>query len=600
MSGRGCADGSRRIGTSSACSRQLATAARSWEENGRDDADLYRGTRLAAAVERIGDERQLSRVEREFLEASRDAQERELTSAQRRARRLRALARGRRGGARGGGDRGILRARPTRKRPAHGDCRAGRTPRRPVAGGRGAAPRPRAPARARGRPPRRLGRHAAARCWARSSTARGSVRGSRGSTRPSSRRRSAPTARSSPRRRSRGPRSTTRGPGSPVGPPLRSSQGGYSGVDFSPDGRTLAIAGGEGRVELWDVATRKERRELTDPAARRPASPALSVVRYSPDGAVIAAGPQETNHVTLWATATGRVIGRPITVKPPGSGGAQRISFSPDSKRIAVPGAPGTVGIWEVATGRRVGKPLAIGSDDVEAAIFADGGRTVIASDDSGSVSMVDVATGRPIRTPLSVGDEPADSLDLSPDGRLLAAATFGGSVFVWNAKTGAAVRLPAHGRHEPGQRGRVQPRRPDPRERAPALGGRLEHGRGAGDRRAVRRRDRSDHRRVLQSRRHAARRRAVRRGRGRVRHGDATAGPSAARSARSSPPSPSLPTGSTSPSERSTAGFGSSIRAAGAAVGSPARREECSRLAGRVQPGRSAARGRRGSERWR
>ena len=42
-------------------------------------------------LEHTGDERRLSRVEREFLEAGRDAQERELTSAQRRARRLRAL-----------------------------------------------------------------------------------------------------------------------------------------------------------------------------------------------------------------------------------------------------------------------------------------------------------------------------------------------------------------------------------------------------------------------------------------------------------------------------------------------------------------------------
>ena len=71
------------------------------------------------------------------------------------------------------------------------------------------------------------------------------------------------------------------------------------------------------------------------------------------------------------------------------------------------------------------------------AAIFAEDGHTVIASDDSGSVTMVDVATGRPIRAPLSVGGAPADSLDLSPDGHLLAAATLDGSVFVWNAKTG-------------------------------------------------------------------------------------------------------------------------------------------------------------------
>ena len=222
----------------------------------------------------------------------------------------------------------------------------------------------------------------------------------------------------------------------PVGPPLRSAQGGWEGVDFSPDGRTLAIAGGQGRVELWDVSTRKELRELIDPAAKSD-EPALSVVRYSPDGKVIAAAPQETNHVTLWTAASSRVIGPPITTNPPGSG-AQSISFSPDSKRIAVPGAPGTVGIWEVATGRRVGEPLPIGSADVEAAIFANGGRTLIASDDSGSVSMVDVRTGRRIGRPLSVGDEPAASLDLSPDGRLLAAASVAGSVFVWDVKTGA------------------------------------------------------------------------------------------------------------------------------------------------------------------
>jgi WD40 repeat protein/class 3 adenylate cyclase/energy-coupling factor transporter ATP-binding protein EcfA2 len=223
----------------------------------------------------------------------------------------------------------------------------------------------------------------------------------------------------------------------PTGPPLRSSQGGWEGVDFSPDGRTLAIAGAGGRVELWDVSTRKELRELTDPAAASSDEPALSVVRYSPDGSVLAAGAKATNHVTLWAAARGHVLGRPIITNPPGSG-AQSIAFSPDSKRIAAPGAPGTVGIWEVATGRRVGEPLAIGSEDVEEAIFTADGRTLIASDDSGSVSVVDIATGRPLGTPLSVGNEPAASLDLSPDGRLLAAASFAGPVFVWDTETGA------------------------------------------------------------------------------------------------------------------------------------------------------------------
>ena len=67
----------------------------------------------------------------------------------------------------------------------------------------------------------------------------------------------------------------------------------------------------------------------------------------------------------------------------------------------------------------------------------------LIASDDSGSVSMVDVGTGRPIRPPLSVGNEAADSLDLSPDGRLVAAASYEGSVFVWDVKTGVPYGSP-------------------------------------------------------------------------------------------------------------------------------------------------------------
>jgi WD40 repeat protein len=228
----------------------------------------------------------------------------------------------------------------------------------------------------------------------------------------------------------------------PIGPPLRSAQGGWEGVDFSPDGRTLAIAGGQGRVELWDVSTRRKLWELTDPAAASSAVPALAVVRYSPDGKVIAAGAQESNHVTLWAASSRRVIGRPIITHPPGSG-VGSISFSPDSKRIAAPGAPGRVGIWTVATGRRVGAPLAIGSEVVGEAIFAAGGRTLIAGDESGSVFIIDIATGRPIRPPLSVGDTAGGSMDLSPDGRLLAAGSSAGSVLVWDVKTGERYGAP-------------------------------------------------------------------------------------------------------------------------------------------------------------
>ena len=421
--------------------RQLATAARSWEENGRDDADLYRGMRLEAAAGGTDDQRQLTQVEREFLEASRDAQERELSGVRRRGRRLLALlavVAAALVAAVIAGSFALIQRENAQSTATVAQSGRLAAQSREIAGEHPdlglllalESGRLDDSVDSRGALLGALEHGSRIRAWL------------RGFDSPPNATAFSPDGRLLATVTLEGTTLWDTATWRPVAPPLRSSQGGWQGVDFSPDGRTLAIAGGEGRVELWDVATRKELRELTDPAAATSGQPMLSVVRYSPDGSVIAAGGQEANHVTLWDATSGRVIAGPITTNPPG-GGAQSISFSPDSKRIVAPGAPGTVGIWEVATGRRVGEPLAIGNVDVEAAIFAEDGRALIASDDSGSVSIVDVGTGRPIRAPLSVGDDIAASLDLSPDGRLLAAASYKGSVFVWDAKTGAPYGSP-------------------------------------------------------------------------------------------------------------------------------------------------------------
>jgi len=422
--------------------RHLTRSASAWEAIGRDSGELYRGARLAAALDWARGRVDLTAGERAFLEASGASQERELREARRRARRLWALlavvaaalvaaviagafALVQRGSARHTAtvaQAGRLAAQSREVASQHPDLglllalEAGTLD---------------DSVDTRGALFGALEHGSRIRAWLQGFGAPVVVSGFS----PNGRLLATVTIEET----TLWDTTTWK----PVGPPLRSSHGGWEeGVAFSPDGRTLAIANGDGEIELWDVSGLKKRRELADPGAARDL-PALSVVRYSPDGRVIASGAKETNHVTLWDAATGRVIGRPIVTNPPGSGGAQSVSFSPDSERIAVPGAPGTVGIWDVATGRRVGKPLTIGSADVEEAIFTKDGGTLIASDDSGAVTMVDVGTGRPIRPPFSVGDKPAASLDLSPDGRLVGAASFEGSVFVWDVKTGVPFGLP-------------------------------------------------------------------------------------------------------------------------------------------------------------
>ena len=418
--------------------RQLTVAARAWEENGRDEADLYRGARLLGASELAGDKTHLSAVERDFLEASLDAEQHELWTAQRRARRLRvllavvaaalvvallagALALVQRGRARHTAvvaQSGRLAAQSRQVAPEHPDLalllalEAGRLD---------------DSADARGALLGALEHGARIRAW---------LQGLGSNVNAAS---YSPDGRLLATLTEDGTTLWDTATWRRAGPPLRGEPGG-DGLAFSPDGRTLAVAGGAGHVELWDVTTRRVVRRLTDPAAV-PGQAALGAVAFSPDGTVVTAGGVDTNHVTLWNVATGRVVGRPITPHAHESG-VQSVAFSPDSKRIAVEAERRTVGIWDVATGRRVAR-LAVGGDVVEEAIYADGGRTLITSDDSGAVTFTDVATRKQARPPLSVGDSPAISLALSPDERLLAVASFDGSVHVWDVRTGIPYGAP-------------------------------------------------------------------------------------------------------------------------------------------------------------
>jgi WD40 repeat protein len=75
--------------------RHITRAAADWEGAGRDQGELYRGARLAAALDWSTDHAfELNELEREFVTESREASERETKRARRTNRRLRALLAG--------------------------------------------------------------------------------------------------------------------------------------------------------------------------------------------------------------------------------------------------------------------------------------------------------------------------------------------------------------------------------------------------------------------------------------------------------------------------------------------------------------------------
>ena len=129
--------------------RGLGDAARAWDADARDPGGLYRGARLAAALDwAAGHAAELSATERAFLDDSRSA-------SGRAQRRLRMMLAGVAVAARARRDRRTRGARPARRRARRGDHGRGAAARRP--GARGREPRPRAAARPPGRGARRLG-----------------------------------------------------------------------------------------------------------------------------------------------------------------------------------------------------------------------------------------------------------------------------------------------------------------------------------------------------------------------------------------------------------------------------------------------------------
>jgi WD40 repeat protein len=224
-------------------------------------------------------------------------------------------------------------------------------------------------------------------------------------------------------------------------------------VVFSGDGSRLATVGRDGQVILWDSDTGEQLKKLTRAGAE------LTNVAFSPDGKTIAVGGRTPADGTgdhdelllLNSTDLSIMARRPTRQEPrnqqdPPSevNNPTGISFSPDGRTLAVSLTGGKIVLWNLVDPGAAS--TVVGGHDqiaVDVAFSPDG--TILASGGSDRV----VRLWR-VRDGQQVGELGHDavvrSVAFSPDGNMLATASQDSIVRLWDLRTNTPLaRLDRH-----------------------------------------------------------------------------------------------------------------------------------------------------------
>ncbi|TXH36711.1 MAG: hypothetical protein E6Q92_11020 [Burkholderiaceae bacterium] len=240
---------------------------------------------------------------------------------------------------------------------------------------------------------------------------------------------------------------------------------------FSPDGRRVVTASGDGTAQLWDAVSGAA---LGTPMKH---DDWVTSAAFSPDGRrVVTASDDRT--ARLWDATSGAALGTPMQHDGPvhsaafGRDGVRVLTvstaahqwdaqsgdalgapiendvfviyadYSPDSKLIVTTGADGTARLWDAESGATLGMPMKHAAEVTFAAFTPPDGRQVVTTSDDKTARLWDTKTGAELGAPMVHGAEVTQAT-FSPDGRHVVTASRDGTARLWDAASGSALGAP-------------------------------------------------------------------------------------------------------------------------------------------------------------
>ncbi|MEP6519738.1 AAA-like domain-containing protein [Microcoleus vaginatus] len=194
-------------------------------------------------------------------------------------------------------------------------------------------------------------------------------------------------------------------------------------VAFSPDGKTLASASSDKTIKLWNLESQKELTTLTGH------SRSVWSVAFSPDGLILASASGDKT-IKLWNLESQKEL----TTLTGHSSYIRSVAFSPDGKTLASASYDNTIKLWNLESQKEL--TTLIGHCDlVNSVAFSPDGLILASASHDKTIKLWNLESQKELTT-LTGHSSLVNSVAFSSDGKTLASASFDKTIKLWHLES--------------------------------------------------------------------------------------------------------------------------------------------------------------------